>query len=57
MSLLLSVLVGLLDGLGLAMFIPLLQMVDSTNTQADPESLGRLSFIADFFQYFGVGLT
>ena len=36
-SLLLAVLVGLMDGLGLAMFIPLLEMVESTSKQIDPQ--------------------
>lgn len=56
-SLALSVLVGLMDGLGLAMFIPLLQMVDGTSGAADPESLGKLSFIIDFFRFFNIELT
>lgn len=56
-SLILSVLVGLMDGLGLAMFIPLLQMVDSSNVEARPEDMGNLSFIADVFQYLNIPLT
>lgn len=56
-SLILSVLVGLMDGLGLAMFIPLLQMVDSSNVEARPEDMGKLSFLADIFQYLNIPLT
>lgn len=57
LSLFLSVLVGFMDGMGLAMFIPLLQMVGDSNVAADPEQMGRLAFIHDFFSYFGISLT
>ncbi|MBC7536312.1 MAG: ABC transporter ATP-binding protein [Ferruginibacter sp.] len=56
-SLFLNILVGLMDGLGLAMFIPLLQMVDGKNTKADNGNMGNLSFLADIFNYFGITLT
>ncbi len=46
-----------MDGLGLAMFIPLLQMVDGKNTKADNGNMGNLSFLADIFNYFGITLT
>ncbi len=56
-SLVLNILVGLMDGLGLAMFIPLLQMVDSGNVKANSGNMGNLSFLADIFNYFGISLT
>lgn len=40
----LSILVGVLDGFGLAMFIPLLQMVDSPDS-SNVDQLGNLSFL------------
>jgi subfamily B ATP-binding cassette protein MsbA len=42
----LNISVGLLDGFGLVMFLPLLQMVDGSNT-ADVSDLGNLSFLID----------
>ncbi|SFN73577.1 ABC transporter ATP-binding protein [Salegentibacter flavus] len=51
-----SILVGLLDGFGLTMFLPLLQMV-SDNSQVDPESLGKLRFLVDFFGQVGIPLN
>lgn len=53
----LNILVGLMDGLGLAMFIPLLQMVDGNNAKADQATMGNLSFLADVFRYLGIPLT
>ncbi|RPA68417.1 hypothetical protein EF405_12200 [Cyclobacteriaceae bacterium YHN15] len=38
----LSILVGLLDGFGLAMFLPLLEMVEG-KVEANSESTGKLS--------------
>ena len=52
----LSILVGVLDGFGLAMFIPLLQMVDGEAT-ADPEQLGNLSFLVDGLGYAGIQIN
>jgi subfamily B ATP-binding cassette protein MsbA len=46
-----------MDGLGLAMFIPLLQMVDEGSASANSGNMGNLSFLADIFSYFGVSLT
>lgn len=51
-----SILIGLLDGLGLTMFLPLLQMVSDTS-QVDPESLGKLRFLVDFFGQVGLPLN
>lgn len=52
----LSVIVGALDGFGLAMFLPLLQMVDGSGT-SDPESLGSLRFLVDGMRDLGIPLT
>ncbi|UJH91305.1 hypothetical protein LZ575_00420 [Antarcticibacterium sp. 1MA-6-2] len=52
----LSIFVGLLDGFGLAMFIPLLEMVsDSSGVEA--ESMGRLSFLLEFVNDIGLSLS
>lgn len=40
----LSILVGVLDGFGLAMFLPLLQMVENPSS-INPEGLGNLKFL------------
>ncbi|MFT3909015.1 MAG: ABC transporter ATP-binding protein [Ferruginibacter sp.] len=56
-SLFLNILVGLMDGLGLAMFIPLLQMVDGDHPQANSGNMGNLSFLANIFKFFGISLT
>jgi len=51
-----SIFVGLLDGFGLAMFLPLLQMVnDSTAVASD--SLGNLSFLLEFLNSTGLNLN
>lgn len=52
----LSLLVGLLDGFGLAMFIPLLQMLDGNTTETG-EELGSLDFIPQFMESIGIGFT
>ena len=53
---LLSIAVGLLDGLGLTMFLPLLQLV-SDNQEVSAEGLGNLGFIVNFFSSLGINLT
>ncbi len=55
-GLLLSVLVGILDGLGLAMFLPLLQMIDGQELSSS-EGMGNLSFVADAIQSVGLELN
>ncbi|MEO7523981.1 MAG: ABC transporter ATP-binding protein [Ferruginibacter sp.] len=57
LSLFLNIMVGLMDGLGLAMFIPLLQMADGNNAKADSANMGNLSFLADIFKSMGIPLT
>lgn len=52
----LSFLVGLLDGLGLAMFLPLLQMVDGS-ADVNPEALGRMSFLINSIELLGFKLN
>ena len=52
----LSVIVGLLDGLGLTMFLPLLQLVSDSET-VNPDSLGRLRFLVDFFEVINIPLN
>lgn len=55
-SLFLSICVGILDGLGLTMFMPLLQMV--SNAEAiDTKTLGNLSFIIEGLKHAGISLT
>ncbi len=54
-SLVISLLVGLLDVFGLAMFLPLLQMV--TDTTIDAEKMGFLSFIVHFIEGMGMQLS
>lgn len=52
----LSILVGLLDGMGLTMFLPLLQMADGKSS-ADSESLGNLGFFVEGLNNIGIELT
>ncbi|WP_367392667.1 ABC transporter ATP-binding protein [Lewinella sp. LCG006] len=52
-----SIVVGLLDGLGLAMFLPLLELVADQETQASSAAMGNLAFILDGIQNFGLKLT
>lgn len=49
----LAILTGLLDSLGLTMFLPLLQMSDGSSNV----DLGNLNFINDFLKYFNIELT
>lgn len=53
---LLSIFVGLLDGLGLTMFLPLLHMVNDSS-EVDENSLGNLQFLIVFLENIGVSLT
>ncbi len=52
----LTVLVGTLDGLGLAMFLPLLEMVDGS-TEASAKGLGNLQFLVTGLSKLGLPLT
>ncbi|WP_209332910.1 ABC transporter ATP-binding protein [Lunatimonas salinarum] len=51
----LSIGVGLMDGLGLTMFIPLLQLIDGGEGSA--EGLGRLAFLVDGLKALGIPFT
>lgn len=51
----LSFLKGVLDGFGLAMFIPLLQISETTQSGSSGDDLGNLSFLPAFLE--GLGLT
>lgn len=54
----LSLLVSLMDGLGLAMFIPLLEFVGNPNKNVNSkESLGQLHYVIDFASSLGFKLT
>lgn len=52
----LSILVGFLDGMGLTMFLPLLQMADGKSS-ADSEGLGNLGFFVEGLNNLGIDLT
>lgn len=52
----LSLLIGVLDGFGLTLFLPLLQMV-SDASEVNPESLGKLKFLLTFIQKVGVPIN
>lgn len=53
----LSVLISFLDGVGLAMFIPLLQSVASNGSGTGEASLGQLHYFTDFIRWMGLDLT
>lgn len=53
---LLGIFVGILDGFGLAMFMPLLEMVNEAK-QANGSSLGNLSFLVTFMENIGLSLS
>jgi ABC-type multidrug transport system fused ATPase/permease subunit len=52
----LSLMVGLMDGFGLAMFIPLLSFVSGEGSPSG-ESLGGMQFLVEFFQNIGIALN
>lgn len=52
----LSIVVGLLDGFGLAMFLPLLQMIDG-KAVVENEGLGNLSFFVEGLNALGIELN
>lgn len=53
----LNLFVGILDGFGLAMFLPLLQIADGSDGTVDSANMGNLSFLVDWLGLFGVKLT
>ena len=48
--------VGILDGFGLAMFLPLLQLTDNSSL-VDSEELGKLGFIVDNLEDLGINFN
>ncbi len=52
----LNISVGILDGFGLVMFLPILQMVDGNKT-ANADDLGNLSFLIDGISGMGFEIT
>ena len=55
-TMILSFGIGIIDGFGLTMFIPLLQMVNGEGTDTGSE-LGGMSFLVDAFNYVGISMT
>ncbi|PTT02323.1 ABC transporter ATP-binding protein, partial [Pedobacter sp. HMWF019] len=55
-AIVLNIIVGFLDGLGLSMFLPLLQVADGTG-QANASSMGHLGFLVSFLQKAGLVVT
>lgn len=55
-SIFLSILVGLFDGLGLSMFLPLLQLSESGGA-LNNENLGKMKVVIDFMGSLGIPLT
>ena len=56
-DLFLSICVSFLDGIGLAMFIPLLQSMDTSGNPSTGHSMGKLQFLIDFFNYLHIPLN
>jgi len=52
-----SIAVGVLDGFGLTMFIPLLEMISSNSDNATNDSLGNLSFVMDSIKHFNLEIN
>ena len=52
----LSIFVGVIDGFGLTMFLPLLKLVNN-GAIGKTEELGNLSFLLDGIKSMGVNLT
>jgi subfamily B ATP-binding cassette protein MsbA len=52
-----SIFVGLMDGLGLTMFIPLLELVSNPEQEVSSDKLGNLGFIIDLLKSQGIYLT
>ena len=56
LMIILGVIVGVLDGFGLAMFMPLLEMVNNPD-EVSGSSLGKLKFLVNFMESFGISLN
>ena len=48
---------GLLDGLGLTMFIPLFELATNDGGAIDPEKMGDMKFIVEWIENTGIELT
>jgi ABC-type multidrug transport system fused ATPase/permease subunit len=57
LALWMSLLVGILDGFGLTMFLPLLQMVNDGDSMSGIQGMGKLEFIMDGIKSLGVKIT
>lgn len=55
--LLTSIFVGLMDGLGITMFLPLLELVANADAAASAEKLGNLAFVLEGLEAAGLELT
>lgn len=55
--LIVSILVGLMDGLGLAMFLPLLELMADQQAEATSEQMGNLAFILNWLEWMGWELS
>ena len=53
----LGIIVSVLDGISLAMFMPLLEATGDTTGNNSKESLGHLHYVTDFIQALGFSLT
>ena len=56
-TVILSLLVGCLDGLGLAMFVPMLGMTEPNGDLAAPSDMGALGYFVEFLAWLGVRPT
>jgi len=56
LAIVLSILVGAMDGFGLSMFLPLLQMAGGEE-QVDPEAMGNLDFLVEGIKSIGFELN
>ena len=52
-----SIFVGILDGMGLAMFLPLLEFLADNDSYTTNESMGNLAFLLDALQLIGLQFT
>jgi subfamily B ATP-binding cassette protein MsbA len=55
--LLASILVGVLDSLGIAMFLPLLEFVSDQGAAESTDKMGKLAFIVDIINALGFDMT
>lgn len=52
-----SMMVGLLDGLGLAMFIPMFQLVSGVSEDSAQDEMGAMAFVVDLIEKLGFSLN